>query len=364
MNRQNYLIISLLYCIFFSCEEIYNPTLDNVTKVLVVESLITDEAKPHIVYLSMAAPFNSSEKFPETGAKVFVTDNKGATFIFDETSPGTYQANHIFFKPEVGNKYVLTVETNNHKVYKSSEQELLSKGSSTDISNSRKVIERYKFISGEFKLTKLEGAEFIAPLNLQTESNPYFRYSNTILVEYTELSPPPNESWNYCWKKYNPNEYFNINNFKYNNSGLYQHDLGFFPLDTTFYGVVLETHIAFSKITYTHRYLYTFIVSIKQYHINEDIYEIYKNINKQLEAEQHIFDPISTQINGNIKCITDPKEKVFGLFEVSSVNESTYKLNYGQTSTVYDSKKINSVDLDIFSNKGKNRLTPPPFWIY
>lgn len=363
MKKKLYNIICILYLLLTSCEEIYRPSLDNTENILVVEGLITNENKSHKIYLSRTKTFNATTNQPESEAIIYVTNTKGEVFSFKENEyvAGCYQSDSTVFQAQIGEKYTLTIETSG-KIYKSSEQELLPIADSSNVYGSHKIIDMYKYVGDEFKLYNLEGGDFVATLNLKNDPYPYYRFYNKILVEYTEISPK--DSLYYCWKKYDPNEFFNINNLEYNNSGIYQHNLGFFPLDTDFYGVVLGVEIFKDVYFYTYRYIYVYIVSLKQYHINKDIYEIYKSANKQLEAEQRMFDPIASQVKGNIVCVTNPSEKVFGLFEASSISISTYRIDPVVTSSYYTMKKIAPFDLDSIPDEGKIFLIPPPFWIY
>jgi hypothetical protein len=47
-----------------------------------------------------------------------------------------------------------------------------------------------------------------------------------------------------------------------------------------------------------------------------------------MQSEGKLFDPVATQLNGNIKCITDPKKKAIGFFEASSVSYSAYIVDF------------------------------------
>jgi hypothetical protein len=214
-------------------------------------------------------------------------------------------------------------------------------------------------------LTTVNGAEFIAHLNLSSENLPYFRFANTILVEYTSVKD--NELiLKYCWNKYNPNSYFNINDGEYNLSEEILHDLGFFPFDIIFYGVVQD--VEYPEVgppipIYTNKYLKNYIFTIKQYHLNKDIFQYYQSLNKQLQANDRFFDPISAQVIGNMKCTDNPDEKVFGSFEASTVSVNSYKLNLTSSGNSYEIIKINPFDMDTITNSGENPYTPPKFWI-
>lgn len=341
-----------------SCTEIYEPELKNAPRVLVIEGLITNENKEQTILLSKAIPFDTLAYIPETGANVYVTDENGNQFVFNESLPGTYKSD-LSFVPQYGIKYYLTVQANN-KIYQSSAQEFLLQSTPPIYTNTYKTIEIYKKDGIKTLLINVEGGEFIASIN-NREGRNYYRFSSSILTEFTSITDNEN-IWKYCWKKYNPNQYFSINN-----SANLQHDLGFFPLDTSFYGVVKGVFLppgpGNPKPIITERYLKGFYLSIKQYHINENTYKFYESLNKQLEAEQRFFDPISAQIIGNIRCISDTTEKVFGIFEAASVNISSFQINHFREDNYFQLKAIAPVDMDSIPDSGENPYVPPSFWL-
>jgi hypothetical protein len=64
--------------------------------------------------------------------------------------------------------------------------------------------------------------------------------------------------------------------------------------------------------------------------MNRESYRFYKSANAQLEITGKIFDPIASQLLGNMKCINHPEKKVLGLFEASSVVKRAYLVKKDQ----------------------------------
>ena len=50
----------------------------------------------------------------------------------------------------------------------------------------------------------------------------------------------------------------------------------------------------------------------------EKVYQYYNSIAQQLNAGNSIFAPVPSQIKGNMICVSDPGEKVIGVFEAAS----------------------------------------------
>lgn len=72
-----------------------------------------------------------------------------------------------------------------------------------------------------------------------------------------------------------------------------------------------------------HRILY-----LNQYTINNDTYLYYKSLDEQMQSEGKLFDPVASQLTGNIKCITDAGKKAIGFFEASSVSYYAYIVDF------------------------------------
>ena len=68
------------------------------------------------------------------------------------------------------------------------------------------------------------------------------------------------------------------------------------------------------------------IIIIDQYGTSKGSYEYHQKLNSQFAADGSLFDPIQTQIYGNIKCKTDPVKMAFGYFELNSYRQYSYYL--------------------------------------
>jgi hypothetical protein len=342
---------------------VYNPEINETPRALIVEGLITNEDRAHSIRLSKGTPFDSLGSIPEKGANVFISDENGRLFSFKENGPGIYVSAASDFKSIIGSKYILNIRTSDGKVYQSSEQELLEV-KNLSIINSIKKVEKFSIVDkGEIIINPVPGSQFLTSLELTGDKFPYYRFSNTFIAEYTSKRDSPSIS--YCWQKYNPNIYFNINNTKTNTSGLFLHDLGFCPIDTTFYGItVIFRMTKANQIIRITNELDKYVVSFKQYRMNKDVYEYYKALNKQLEAKQQIFDPIPFQSVGNIKCTSHPNDLVLGIFEVSSVDNLTFRVNPVESVNSYSLIPIGPIDMDTIPKSGRSPFVKPKTWIH
>jgi hypothetical protein len=138
----------------------------------------------------------------------------------------------------------------------------------------------------------------------------------------------------YCWQTVNINSNFNITDEDYlsNSASIKNHPAGFLDDNNNVIAIEYYSKINMDDTTATaysgnwhntylihHRILY-----LSQYTLNRETYLYYKSLYGQIQSEGKLFDPVAAQLNGNIKCITDPEKKTIGFFEASSVSYSEY----------------------------------------
>ena len=89
-----------------ACEKVINVKVDNAGSQLVIEGNITDQLGVQAVKISKSVPYTDDNTYPPvSGAIVNVTDDNGHSWIFSETSPGTYTIGSM--KGETGHIYSL-----------------------------------------------------------------------------------------------------------------------------------------------------------------------------------------------------------------------------------------------------------------
>lgn len=103
------------------------------------------------------------------------------------------------------------------------------------------------------------------------------------------------------------------------------------------------------------------ILMIDQYGTTKESYDFHERMNKQFSADGSLFDPILTQVYGNIHCKTDTKKIVLGFFDLNSYRHYRYFLNPGSNEySKIVQRRINR-RLNI-PNEGTTVGNPPDFW--
>jgi hypothetical protein len=323
--------IILMMSLFVGCTEVYIPDIDSDSAALVVEGLITDGTGPFTVKLTRSVPFNSdstSAMAPVEDAQLTVLDNEGGVYNLTYGSLGIYSL-PTSFQAKVGNAYVLHIVTSDGQIYESSAQQLLPPASfdSIHVANSTE-----EYLDDENELTSTEGFSIRVDLFKYVSTvnpAPTCRFVSNIVVQYEfsyidQDTFPDIDKATWCWDVFgwkavslDDNVNMTEQRSKTANQLVQGHLLCFVPKGTKIYRI--DTQNAGAIITYYYRF--------KQYTINQDAYDFYQAANKQQDASGKIFDPITAQLTGNMKCLSDTTQVVLGLFEVSSETRGAFVLS-------------------------------------
>jgi hypothetical protein len=185
---------------------------------------------------------------------------------------------------------------------------------------------------------------------------PMCRFKSSLFLEYVyvETAPPPFSMPRtfYFWNNFRLDDMENITGSKYssNSTSILNHSLCFMPTSKNHYNVG-DTCFIFHYILY-----------FNEYNLNNESYNYYKGINEQLLSDGKLFDPIASQLNGNIRCINNSKKTALGFFEVSSVQTKTYKVipSANEKTTSF----IGVTNLEPYPYDGESINIPPSFWVY
>jgi hypothetical protein len=117
--------------------------------------------------------------------------------------------------------------------------------------------------------------------------------------------------------------------------------------------------IDYFQTLYDEQHLVYLILTLNSYLLNDHSYAFYKNLKDQQSADNALFDPITTQITGNIRCMSDPEKTVIGLFEVSMHETGAYMIIPKQISV----KKVKNFKGLPSVSDGFVEGTAPDWWI-
>jgi len=295
-------IIVGITLIFQSCIYEFTPKTGDLGNLLVVYGMVTNENGPHEITILKTKKINSKVNEPVKGANVSISDDKGDIVPLTEDTVGKYHTPETF-AGQIGAKYKLNIELQG-KQYESDYVELLDV---PDISE----------LEAE-KITK-------SATGTSPESSGYQFYIST--------KPGTSEQKYYKWDVFEDYEY----RLPYRT--LYYWDgQVLYPFDppipyicykhTQFNDIYISTTNNFQTNYITHyplnftpnsmKFQFTYGVFVRQYALSEFSYKYW-----HYAMENNLPDPLYSkqpyQLIGNLRCISNPNETVFGIFEASAV---------------------------------------------
>lgn len=350
MKQGLYILILILTIV--ACEEIYNPKIDEVDNMLVVEAILRIDQQLNTINLYRSRGFNNTdESYPRvSGATVFLTDDRGGTLNFAESTPGVYITNEFLDTDRI---YTLNITLDGEHYVSEAQQvpgtpvldsvygEFVEKVSVEGTANSSEDI------------VKDYGIQVQTDIMEQADVN-HYRFYGRKVVQYldtydTVILGMPETRPIYIWRSVYPSGTFNIAGPPaYSTSrDIMKHPLEFF--EENYFNYIPDT-MSFMGWIYI----------IDEFGINENSYNYYTDLNQQLGAEGRIFDPVYIQLEGNMHCESNPDLIVLGNFEITSYTEYRYFLFYYKGSGEFWLRKI-PYFYDI-PERGYIKDDRPDFW--
>ncbi len=361
-NIQILLTIALILAIG-ACRDIYDPNISSNQSVLVVEGLISTNPEPYFINLTNSAPFGSSDNpTPVTNASVHVKDHLGTTYQFTEVQAGKYQSPYEMIGI-VGYKYTLHIVTADGFEYASYQQEILpSLKISSLLAEKVTRIEIIEPKFGDIIINEIKGVEATLFVEDEYPSNSKIRFSSDIMVQYNypvnDPDNPPDPMapaipvW-YCWNYLDKAE--GINNINLPSTNNMPGDV-----NNNIVAFVPERENRYYYLT-DDKIIINLLLRVTLYTLNQDAYQFFHDMHKQLTSDGSLFDPIASQIFSNIRCVTDPKKPVVGFFEASSTNVKGFILRTSSNNNSAFFEPTDKFDETPPINCLNN--TKPPFWV-
>ena len=316
-----------IFCTAFilqSCIYEYFPKAGNYETGLVIYGMITTENGPHEITIRKTYSMENHGSSLVDGARVSLSDDTGNTIPLMEDSIGRYHTPKTF-AGQIGTKYKLNIELKEGKQYESEYVELL------DVPGISELKYEYIFNPQTATAEPDTGYQFYINTEPGNSEQKYFKWEIMDDFEY-HLNYFP-----YYWDGDSLID-ANISNICYDQSHLKDISIGTTNNSQT--NCLTNYPFCFSpkspKFKYKFRYGYG--INVRQYALSEFSYNFWKGA-----LENNLPDPINSkqsyQLTGNFKCITNPGETVFGIFEASAV-------------------KVKGIQVKIYYGSGPQRETP------
>lgn len=303
MSKQLLYGLILLLVLIESCKDRYFPEYKTTDKgYLVVEGILNAGNEPTNIYISRTYPIESAGKKPlEQSAIVTVEGNDNTIQTLAMTAQGIYHHAGLSLMQNI--EYRLRIKTSDGQEY---------------LSDFVKVKKTPPIDSIGFNATD-KGINIYVNTHDPANNTTYYRwdfdetweinsfYTSVIIYDKNVNPPPfirdrifPDEQINRCWRYGISNNLLFASSAKLTADVIHEKPIQLIPN-------------ADEKLSV----LYSML--LRQYSMDKKAYEFFDLMKKNTESIGTVFDPLPSEIRGNIKCITNPDEIVIGYVSATTV---------------------------------------------
>lgn len=310
MNR--YLLsILLLGTVLAGCIDPITFDIEENTRLLVVDGMLTDAEGPYKVRLSWSTDLTSDTFPPVENASVVIEEQNGASETLSENMPGLYETSLSGLRGQPGKSYRLLITLANGTEY-SSGWEILKASPAIDSI----------YFNFESKITP-KGLKNGVQIYLDTDdpegNTRYYRWQWTETWKYrVPLSSPntyagnlgtsPIEEKEVCYISA-PSDQINVATSINNSSD------------------IIANHPLVYVTSETNRLQQRYSILVNQLAINEKEFLFWSSLEDATENAGSLFDRQPQSLTGNVKNSADPQEPVLGYFTVAGISEKRAYFN-------------------------------------
>lgn len=323
IKRTKWVLVFSLILGLFSCIQPIEIDLPNLDEGIAVSAYLSTKKGLQEVRIKRLAPFtNNGINYPINQAEVWITDNLGQRqdFIEDPTGKGLYLPHDIDYVGETGKTYVLHIVTKDHRKIESSPQTVRV------VPAIKKVYAEENIVEDAVFGTVVNGFNVMIDVDDPASKGDYYRWN---WVHYEQVSycfqyegVPSGNSLSYatllgisccrpCW---------DIERCYNNCTNVLS--------DALTNGKTISRH-PISRIPYCAKDYY---IEIEQRSISKEAHDYWLTIDQLTTSNGSIFDHAPAALRGNMKCVSDPAQEVYGLFEVSDFKEGGFFIPRTNTS--------------------------------
>lgn len=313
--KLKYLLPVLSALLFLKCQEVFEPEgLSSNQKIIVINGSLNDLDASIIVSVNYASAFDKENSVYIKDASVWLKDDTGNSFQMQPNGAGSYilKSSEVNIRENIN--YYILVETSDGKTYESTPQMLPGRINISEIS--AEIGEKTsdtKNVYGEVITQTYQGLYLYINAKSSDDSRRFIRFENTAVyqTQYSYTTPPsPMPVTVRCV------DYSKLNSLpvvESTLSGIYGEEVRNREIGFVSYIMDYSTRSGDT----TARSSTGWVIISNSYSLTGESYNYYKKIQKQVSAENKMFDPVPSQIVGNIRCTSNPEEVALGFFEVS-----------------------------------------------
>lgn len=309
MKRRHIIALVILF-VATSCKDKFNIDLKaSDVSLLVVEGVLKTGSDVTTIKLTKSGRVDVPGKYlPVSHAQLTVESNAGTAMSLTENgNTGIYTAT---LGLDVTKEYRLRIKTQEGKEYLSDYipvtksppiDALLWKYENNGVmiyANTHDATSNSRYYKWEFDETWEIISPFYSTVKLDHDTAVVARDMNT-------------EDVSHCWKYGISNTIMIASSAQLTSDVINEAPLYFLPKNTEKIGVRYST-------------------LVKQMVLTKDAYEYFSQMKQSTEQLGSIFDPLPSELRGNIHCLSDPKEPVIGYVAAGSQTEKRIFISHNQ----------------------------------
>lgn len=353
---RKYIIIIAVFISLVSCEKYFVPQISRQDKILVIDGFITNEFKKHVIKLSYSVAFNQQSIFvPGKGFNVTIECSNGDKFLLAEQNFGKYITVDSV-AGAVGLGYRVVALSPEGQTYMSAFDTMLAVAPITSLKSSFEQKKQLDILyDGSYTEVIVDGVTVLAN-SVTKNCSPFNRYNYNVVFQTSQIYATVPMPTNFYLVS--PITSINRGFIKVANANQYQNgEISMLPVD------FIEKKLMFNKFDIKEFELddsgepvfssdqitvnqHGFIFTLKQYSLTQQAYNFWEAISQQLNSSGQLFDPLESQLNGNIYCLNDTTQTVFGYFSASAVSQIQQYIYLRADNRVYERKVENYPVID------------------
>jgi len=301
-------IIIFFAFILMSCIYEFHLKEGSYENFLVIYGMVTTDNGPYEVTILKTSKIETTNADSVGNANVSISDDKGNSILLAEVNTGRYHTPETF-TGQIGTKYKLHIELQEGKQYESDYVELI------DVQDISEL--RAEHITKQATVTTKteEGYQFYINTEQSNWEQKYYKWDI-------------NEDWEfhmpfYIYLYWDGNSFTRVDipNACYHNS--HMPDIAIANTDDFQTNYLINYPLIF--IGKSRKLQFGYGITVRQYALSEFAYKYWKSA-----IENTSPDPINSKqlypVPGNLKCISNPDEPVYGIFEASAVKTKSIEV--------------------------------------
>jgi len=292
-----------------SCIETFQPELNTAKQALVIDGQLTNLPGPYTVNLRLSSDPYTPTLNPLERAKVTIIEENGIEEILEETEPGIYKTSINGIQGIAGNRYKITIQTNDGKNYESPFEELKTPVAIEALSP---VLETRFF---EDAGSNVDGFQFYLNTGPSQNEEEYLLWFQRGTYKYQSVYPLAALYDGGLFPVADPFEFKTcyathfIKELKtYNTANLQGNSIQNFPL------YFLRSDTRFLEDRYS--------LLVQQFTLTKEGYDFWKKLEEQIATLGSLYATQPFRVRGNLKNTADLDEETLGYFTVAGVSET------------------------------------------